>query len=117
MKTLTTWLRSFAFACVFGTAAVVLAAPSQAQLIKEAKVTKIQAEKTALSKVPKGIIKSEELEREHGKLIWSFDIAKAGMKNVTEVQVDALTGEIASVKVETPKDQAKEAATDQAKKN
>ena len=32
--------------------------------------------------------------------------------NITEVQVDAITGKIVSSEVETPKDQAKEAAAD-----
>jgi len=88
------------------------AQPSEAQLMKETKVTKSRAEKAALTKVPDGIIKSAELEREHGLLIWSFDFAKPGTKNITEVQVDAKTGKIASVKIETPKDQATEAAAE-----
>src|SRR4029077_15921251 len=92
---------------VFGMAQ---AESSEAQLMKEAKVTKGQAEKIALSKVPSGTIKSGEIENEHGRLIWSFDIAKPGTKDITEVQVDAKSGEIASVKMETPKDQAAEAA-------
>ncbi len=83
------------------------------QLLKEAKVTRTQAEQTALGKVPGGKITSAELEKEHGKLIWSFDIAQPPSKNITEVQVDALNGKIANVQVETPKDQAKEAAADQ----
>jgi uncharacterized membrane protein YkoI len=52
------------------------------------------------------------LEKEHGKLIWSFDIAMPKSKSITEVQVDALSGKIVSTQVETPKDQAKEAAAD-----
>ncbi len=91
-------------------------AESDAQLMKEAKVTKAQAEQTALAKVAKGKITSEEIERENGKLIWSFDIAKTGTKNITEVQVDAITGAVCSVKVETPKDQRAEAAADRASK-
>jgi uncharacterized membrane protein YkoI len=100
------------FALVVAAVTTVQAQPSEAQLMKETKVTKSQAEKTALTKVPDGIIKSAELEREHGRLIWSFDIAKPGTKNITEVQVDAKTGKIASVQVETPKDQATEAAAE-----
>ena len=100
------------FALVVAAATTVRAQPSEAQLMKETKVTKSQAEKTALTKVPNGIIKSAELEKEHGLLIWSFDIAKPGTKNITEVQVDAKTGKIASVKTETPKDQATEAAAE-----
>jgi hypothetical protein len=100
------------FALVVGAVTTVQAQPSEAQLMKETKVTKSRAEKTALTKVPDGIIKSAELEREHGLLIWSFDIAKPGTKKITEVQVDAKTGKIASVKIETPKDQATEAAAE-----
>jgi uncharacterized membrane protein YkoI len=100
------------FALVVAVVTTVQAQPSEAQLMKETKVTKRQAEKTALTKVPDGIIKSAELEKEHGRLIWSFDIAKPGTKNITEVQVDAKTGKIASVQIETPKDQATEAAAE-----
>jgi uncharacterized membrane protein YkoI len=82
----------------------------EAQLQAEAKVTKAQAEQTALAKVPHGTVKSSELEKEHGKLVWSFDIATPNSRNITEVQVDAKTGKIAAVEVETPQDQAKEAA-------
>ncbi|MFN2475004.1 MAG: PepSY domain-containing protein [Chthoniobacterales bacterium] len=108
------------FACCATAVAVASAtsafAESDAQLMKEAKVTKTQAEQTALAKVPRGKITSEEIERESGKLIWSFDIAKTGTKNITEVQVDAITGAVASAKTETPKDQASEAAADRAAK-
>ena len=100
------------FALVVAAVTTVQAQPSEARLMKETKVAKSRAEKTALTRVPDGIIKSAELEREHGLLIWSFDIAKPGTKNITEVQVDAKTGKIASVKIETPKDQATEAAAE-----
>ncbi len=74
----------------------------------QAKITKAQAEKTALAKVPNGKIKSGELEKEHGKLVWSFDISTPHSKNITEVQVDAKTGKTASVKIETAKEKAAE---------
>ena len=96
-------------------AANLMAERTETELMKEAKITKAQAEETALTKVPKGIIKSAEIEREHGKLIWSFDIAQPNRKDITEVQVDAKTGKIAAVDVETPKDQSREAAGDKAK--
>ncbi|MEY2560176.1 MAG: hypothetical protein QOG51_591 [Verrucomicrobiota bacterium] len=113
MKRITAFV---AFITVVAVVGAAVAAPSQGDLMKEATVSKSQAEKTALGKVPHGVIKSEELEREHGKLVWSFDIATTGTKNITEVQVDAKTGKIVSVKVETPKDQAAEAAADAKKK-
>src|SRR5215467_9399025 len=80
----------------------------QAKLEAEAKLSRADAEKIALSKVPGGTIKEGELEKEKGKLIWSFDIATPGTPNITEVAVDALTGAIVSVDKETPKDEAKE---------
>src|SRR6266404_5248256 len=88
------------------------AAPTEAELMKEAKISKSQAEKTALAKIPNGAIQSGELEREHGKLVWSFDIGTNSTKNVTEVQVDAKSGKIISAKTETPVDQAREAAAE-----
>jgi hypothetical protein len=101
---------AFMFLCRIG------AASSDEQLAKEAKITRSDAEHIALSKVPNGRVSSGELEREHGTLIWSFDIAKPGTRNINEVQVDAKTGKIVSVKTETPKDQAEEAAADKKKK-
>jgi uncharacterized membrane protein YkoI len=74
----------------------------------QAKVSRADAEKTALAKVPGGSIKEGELEKENGKLIWSFDIATPGTKDVTEVQVDAVTGELVSVAKETPAQQEAE---------
>src|SRR5512140_3449603 len=62
---------------------------TQAQLQKEAKIPMAQAEKVALKKAP-GTVKSSELEREHGTLIYSFDINTK--KGVTEVNVNAMTG-------------------------
>src|SRR5436190_18683916 len=82
------------------------ASNDQAKLQKEAKVSMAHAREIALKKVPGGKIDSAELEREHGKLIYSFDI-KTGKPGVTEVQVNAINGSIVSVTHETP---AKEAA-------
>ena len=86
-----------------------------ARLAAKAKITKAAAEKTALAKVPDGKVKEVELEEENGKLVWSFDLSRPGTKNITEVQVDAITGKIVSVEVETPKEQADEGKTDKAK--
>ncbi len=81
---------------MWGSAAV--AAESQAQLQKEAKITMAEARATALKKAD-GTVKSAELEREHGKLIYSFDIM--GKHGVTEVNVDAKSGKVISSKHET----------------
>jgi uncharacterized membrane protein YkoI len=117
MKTITV-LSVAAAICVATCTTSIFAAQkeTQVQLQAEAKVTHAAAEKTALAKVPNGKIKSSELEREHGKLVWSFDISTPGSKNITEVQVDAKTGKIVAVEIETPKDQAKESAADKKEK-
>ena len=81
---------------------------SQAQLQAEAKISKADAERIALSQAPNGSIKEGELEREKGKLIWSFDIAIPGAKEITEVNVDAVTGQVISTEKESPKAEAKE---------
>lgn len=83
-----------------------------AKLAAQAKVTKPQAESIALAKVPGGAIKEGELEKEHGRLIWSFDIATPGTTDITEVQVDAVTGSVVSVDLETAADQEKERQQD-----
>lgn len=81
-------------------------------LLARAKITEAQARQIALAKVPNATIQSVELEREHGRLIWSLDLSIPTSRDVTELQVDALTGKIASIKTETPPDQAKETAAD-----
>jgi hypothetical protein len=84
----------------------------QQQMQAEATFPQAEARRLALTKVPDGRVKSAELEREHGVLIWSFDITMPHSKNITEVAVDAHTGKIVGVEIETPEQQAKEAAED-----
>ncbi|NML47166.1 hypothetical protein HHL11_25695 [Ramlibacter sp. G-1-2-2] len=85
------------------------AEPSQAELQAQAKIGQDQATKTALARVPGGKVQSAELEREHGKLVWSFDLAQNGKSGVTEIQVDALTGKVVSQKKESAAQEASEA--------
>jgi uncharacterized membrane protein YkoI len=77
-----------------------------AAMRKEAKISESKARKIALKRVP-GTIEAGELEREHGKLLYSFDI-KTSKPGVMEVQVSAIDGKILSVIHETPKDEAAE---------
>ena len=79
-----------------------------ARLQSEAKVSRSEAEKIALSKVLGGTIKEAELEKEKGKLIWSFDISTPGTADITEINVDAITGALVGIEKETPAQQAKE---------
>ncbi|HKW47925.1 MAG TPA: PepSY domain-containing protein [Gemmatimonadaceae bacterium] len=83
-------------------------ATSQAELRKEAKIPEANARKTALAAVPGGKVKSHELERENGQLIYSYDIKLAGKAGVEEVNVDAKTGDIVAHEHEDAKAEAKE---------
>jgi uncharacterized membrane protein YkoI len=75
---------------------------SQAELLKEAKVSEADARQQALAKVPTGIIKEGELERENGHLQWSFDVATPDSKDITEVNIDAVSGQVLDVSKEKP---------------
>lgn len=86
---------------------------SQEALAKEAKITMEQAKAIALKKAP-GTVKESELEREKGKLIYSFDIVTG--KEITEVQVSAIDGSIVAVEKEDMKKEAKEKAAEAKKK-
>lgn len=83
-------------------------------LMARAKISRDTATQTALAQVPNGTVQDAELEEENQLLIWSFDIATPDSKDITEIQVDAVTGKITSTQVETPTDQSQEAATDNA---
>ncbi len=89
---------------------------SAAKLEAKAKVTKADAMAIALAKVPGGTVKEGGIEEEKGRLIWSFDIATPGSPDITEVQVDAMTGAVVDVAKETPADQEKEQKEDAKKK-
>ena len=84
-----------------------------AALSKEAKITMEQAQKTALAKEA-GKIQSKEIEREKGRLIYSFDIKMAD--GIHEVNIDAVTGEVVEDTVESAAAEAKEKAADKKQK-
>lgn len=85
---------------------------NQAKYMSEAKVSKADAQATALAQVSNGTVKESELEKEHGKLIWSFDIATPDTKDITEVNVDAISGQVVSKEMEKPEHEAKEKDND-----
>ena len=89
---------------------------SETELLKQAHVTKHQAKKIALAKVKRGAIKCVVLEKENGVLIWSVDIAQPLKKDLTDVWVDATTGKITAIEIETPITEKKEVAEQKAKK-
>ena len=79
---------------------------TQTQLEAGARVSRSDAERLALLRAP-GSIQKGEIERENGKLVWSFDIRNP-KGSITEVQIDAITGEVASVEAETPEQEREE---------
>jgi hypothetical protein len=82
------------------------------KLVAEAKIKETEARATALAQVRNGTVRSEELEREHGHLIYSYDIEVPGKSGIDEVNVDAMTGEVLAKTHEGPKAERKEAAAE-----
>jgi hypothetical protein len=118
MKLKTVVITFVAFVLIGGMVAPSLnAADTSKPAASDAKITKKEASKIALAKVPGGKIKEAELEKENGKLIWSFDIKTKGSKDITEVQVDAITGSVVSVEKETAAAEKKEKADEKEEKS
>jgi hypothetical protein len=94
-------------------AASILVAAAHAQTptsnTVKPRITMKQAEQTALAK-ERGTIKSSELEKEHGRLIYSFDVQTTD--GIHEVNVDAMTGKVVEDTKESAADEAKEARQD-----
>src|SRR5947209_4723164 len=103
-----------AFVLAAGTASAQTAVRTtgSAKLRAAAKVSDDSARAVAMATVPGATIRSAELEREHGKLIYSFDMKVAGKSGTEEVNVDAVTGKLVAHEHETPKSEAKEAAAE-----
>lgn len=104
---------------VAGAVALMLAATAYAgtgsshkKMMAQAKVSEAAARSTALTQVPQGEVTSAELEREHGKLIWSFDIKQPDTPDIREIQVSAITGKVVSAQTETAAKEAKEAVAE-----
>ena len=88
-------------------------AEQQAKLASQAKITKEQAQEIALRRAP-GTVESGELEREHGKVVYSFDIRNS-KGTIDEVQVSAITGKIVRVEHETKAQEEAEKKQDEKK--
>jgi hypothetical protein len=87
---------------------ILAADTSQNSSETHARITRVQAERAALLRVPGGKIKSAKLQRENGVLIWSVDIITPLTKKVAAVQVDAYTGKVLSKLAQNPADRAEE---------
>lgn len=89
------------------TASQALGAANQEHLISMR-----DARARAVSLVPGGQVRSAELEREHGLLVYSFDIVRPRRSGVEEVLINARTGQVVSRTHETPAMERQEARTD-----
>jgi uncharacterized membrane protein YkoI len=92
--------------------ATAAAEESPAALQKEAKISESTARATALKEVPSGAVKKYELEREGGKLIYSYDISVPGKSGIEEVAVNAIDGSVVAHTHETAKKERAEAASE-----
>ena len=82
-------------------------------LLKKAAVTAAAAIATAQAKLPNAKLSSAEIERENGRLIYSFDFKTAGRTGIDEVNVDAMTGKlVGGIEHENPAAERAEAAKD-----
>jgi Peptidase propeptide and YPEB domain len=78
-------------------------------LASRATVSCADARTIALRQVKaRSTVKSAELEVEHGRLVYSFDLVQPGRSGVEEVQVDARTREVVSMRHETARAESKE---------
>lgn len=80
-----------------------------AKLKAEAKVSEEDAINTAMKEVPDGKIESAEIEREGGKLIYSFDVKAPHKSGIEEVNVDAVSGTVVKKEHETAMQEKAEA--------
>lgn len=78
------------------------------RLAAATRITLDSARMIALHAVRRGAVASEELEREHGLLIYSFDIKVPGRQGIEEVNVNAITGAVVGVHHESPASEQRE---------
>jgi uncharacterized membrane protein YkoI len=82
-------------------------------LAKRTRVKESDAAAVARKLVPGAAISALELEREGGKLIYSFDMKTPGKDGIDEVNIDAVTGkQVGKVGHESGADEANEAAAE-----
>ena len=81
-------------------------------LLRQAKITPDAATRTAMQQVTNGQIQEAEIEQEHGKLVYSYDVKVPGKSGIEEILVDAKTGVVVSHTHESPAAEAAEARQD-----
>jgi uncharacterized membrane protein YkoI len=94
---------------LFAAMSSATAAPPLAARPSRPPVSMRTARARPLALVPNGTIRSAELEREHGRLIYSFDILIPHQAGVEEVQISAATSRLVSRTHESPAAEHREA--------
>lgn len=105
----TSFIKSDMIVLTASLAVLAAGACHQLQHMERKPLRRAEAKAVALQVVPGGTVKESELEKENGKLVWSFDIAHPCKRQKTEVHVDAYTGHIVGVENEISKDKSSEA--------
>ena len=70
-------------------------------LAAHAAISPAIARQTALRRIPSGRIVKAEIEKEHGRVVYSFDLKVPAKPGIEEVQVDASSGKVVSVEHES----------------
>lgn len=83
-------------------------------LLAQARVSPDSALAVARRAVPGARVRSAELEREHGRLVYSYDLKLPGRRGIEEIQVDAMTGAVVSREHESDANERREQARDSA---
>ena len=101
-------------AAVFVFGSLTACATARPQL-EPARVHVSTAEDIALAKVPNGTVIRRVLQMDRGKLVWTIDVAPApgdtpDARRMTEVRVDAVTGNVEAVTKETAERPARPSA-------
>lgn len=81
-------------------------------LLKKATYPGEKAVAMVRATLPKGIIDEAEVEEEHGKLIYSFDVRTPGKPGIDEVNISALDGTMIGRDHEGPKQETAETLQD-----
>ena len=81
-------------------------------LLRHARIAEREAATIAAKRVPAAKIVAVELEREKGRLIYSYDMKIEGRPGTEEVNIDAATGKVIGVEHESAAQERKEAAAE-----
>jgi dolichol-phosphate mannosyltransferase len=104
--------KSLAIASVlalFGILPVLLRFSPPASLSPDSdRVSLVRAERVALRQVRDGKLTVLELRRQKGRLIWQVDVRRPRSGNITEVDVDAVTGLMLATRTESPEEEKSE---------